>query len=575
MLTDLFYVGVGLAAAGTDAVSKATITANTRAFIGARGTATLTADADRVVDVSGDIVVTAVSNESAKAKIEGGSGSLLLAIGILQPEASISGDVEAYAGQNARIEADNVVFSTAVYPEVTGSAVTTRRAETELITGQVGLLASGSDVGSKATINGNVDAFVAAGASIVVPGDVTGAGDVKVIAKSVSTAIATAKGGSGAIGISVSLYETTATIGGTSAVTDPNDPADTNGGTHVWVAGDAHVTAKNLTLTAHAAQTATADIPELAVVGLIGAGADPRSTAKILADTTAELRAGAVISTPTGATNVSATSDNEASASADGGAGSIGVAASTSTLNATVGDGTRSLTSASVGAGANVTAASLSLGALGEYTATTDMLLVSVGLLGGGAGANANSTVNAPTRVTATDAILSLSGNVSFESSSSSTATATLRGGAGGFGGAVFDGTATSSITGETVAYISGSSTEIDGADRVDVHATILGAAAKSKASVGTGAAFSMGKATANANSDPVARAYITGAALGDTTPVGTSTSSPSGAVRPMPRPGPPAAAPSPSGSPTRSATTTRPSRPTSAPAPRSPPPAT
>src|SRR6185503_11733991 len=178
----------------------------------------------------------------------------------------------------------------------------------------------------------------------------------------------------------------------------------------------------------------------------------------------------------------------------------------------TVGDGTRTMTGASIAAGAGVTAASLSLGALGEYTATTDQLLVSIGLLGGGA--SANSTVNAPTRVTSTDAILTVSGNVSFESSSSSTATATLRGGAGGFGGAVFDGTATTSITGETVASISGSSTTIDGADRVDVHATILGAAAKSKATVGTGAAFSMGTATANANSDPAARAYITGAAL-------------------------------------------------------------
>ncbi|HEY3486047.1 MAG TPA: hypothetical protein VGK49_11735, partial [Ilumatobacteraceae bacterium] len=113
VLTDLFYVGVGLAAAGTDAVSTATITADTRAFIGARGTATLPADPDRVVDVSGDIIVTAVSDESAKAKIEGGEGSLLLAVGILQPEATISGDVEAYAGQNARVEGANVVFSTA------------------------------------------------------------------------------------------------------------------------------------------------------------------------------------------------------------------------------------------------------------------------------------------------------------------------------------------------------------------------------------------------------------------------------------------------------------------------------
>ena len=60
---------------------------------------------------------------------------------------------------------------------------------------------------------------------------------MKVIAKSVSTAIATAKGGDGAIGISVSLYATTATIGGTSSVTDPDDAADTNGGTHAWVAG--------------------------------------------------------------------------------------------------------------------------------------------------------------------------------------------------------------------------------------------------------------------------------------------------------------------------------------------------
>ena len=499
MITDLFYVGVGLVAAGKDAESVATISATTLAFIGAAGTATLTADPSRIVDVSGDVVVTAVSDESAKAKITGGSGSLLVTVDILEPRATITSNVQAYAGANSVIHAGNLTFATAGNPTSTTPTPTKRVAEAELLTGSVGLLGSGSDVAATATIDGNVDAWIADGATVVLPGATTDRGDLLLLADSIATATATGTGGNGSIGISVAMYDITASIG------------DTSGGTHAWVSGK--VTARNLTVTAHGVNTATVDIPEIVVIGLLGAGTQPEATATVVADTTAELRSTAVVSTPTGTTALSAHSVDEASAETDGGAGSLTVAASVATLNATIGDcaSACTMTGASILSGASVTTGGLSVGALGEYTVDTDMLLVSVGLLGGGGGADANSTIDADTVATATGASITATGNVTFTSRSSATATATLEGGAGGLGGAVFDGTAATLIEGDTIASITGSGTSINGANSVELTAEILGAQSKSKNTVGTGALFSMGKATSNATTDPVARAFIAG----------------------------------------------------------------
>ena len=109
VLSDLFYVGVALGPAGGEGTSQATLSANTRAFIGARtGTSVLPVNAGRRVVVTGDIVATALADMRATAKIGGGSGSILAAGRAFRPVAVVNGDVEAYAGENARIEGRNI-----------------------------------------------------------------------------------------------------------------------------------------------------------------------------------------------------------------------------------------------------------------------------------------------------------------------------------------------------------------------------------------------------------------------------------------------------------------------------------
>ena len=328
----LFYVGVSgiTAAVGT---SDAIINANTRAFIGPRDGATLSGEENRTdVDVTGDVIVRANADDDANAEIEGGSGSIIANGQNMKPTAAVNGDVESYIGQNAKVSATNLTLTT---EDSTTNADTQRSADADVVSGGVGGLGSGSNVEAVATIDGEVQVFIAGGAEI----DTT-SGTTTLQADSISVADAFAHGGNGSIGISVSLFSATARIGDAS-----------NGATKAWIEDNADVVAGNLKVAASADNTATTDL--LAVsVGLLGGGGNATSNATVNAGTEAYI-AGADISV-SGTIGIETVSATEANSKIRSGSGGIGVGAMDSTATANSLGATRSY----IGNGATIDDAS-------------------------------------------------------------------------------------------------------------------------------------------------------------------------------------------------------------------------
>ena len=93
--------------------SIAQVSSDTRAFIGARDTATAPASPANRVTVSGDVTVTAIADLVATARLDGASGSILATGQNFRPVATVSGDVSAYAGEGADIQAGSVTIRTA------------------------------------------------------------------------------------------------------------------------------------------------------------------------------------------------------------------------------------------------------------------------------------------------------------------------------------------------------------------------------------------------------------------------------------------------------------------------------
>lgn len=254
--SDLLYVGVGLGFAGSDARSEARINSDVNAFIGPRADTLLTVSDVPDIDISGDIVVRAISIDDAFAGLEGGTGSLIGAGNNMKPTATVNNYVQAYIGENTHISATNLTLTT---EDSTGSKKTSRSAEADVISGSVGGLGAGSDAEAVAVIDGEVSTYIAAGAFID-----TGLGTTTLQSDSVGVADAFGHGGTGSVGISVALFGATARIGDNSA-----DPA--SGTTSARVDDGARIKAANLKIASTSDNYAVTDL--LAVsVGLAGGG---------------------------------------------------------------------------------------------------------------------------------------------------------------------------------------------------------------------------------------------------------------------------------------------------------------
>ena len=180
-----------------------------------------------------------------------------------------------------------------------------RRAESDVVSGGVGGLGSGSDVEAVATIDGEVESYIASGADIN-----TAAGTTTILADSMSETDAFAHGGNGSVGISVSLFAGTARVGNAN-----------NGSTKAWIEDDASVISNDLSVSALADNNAKTDL--LAVsVGLAGGGGNASSVATTNADTEAFIE-GADIDVM-GTIDIQTESSGESKADIRSGAGGIG-----------------------------------------------------------------------------------------------------------------------------------------------------------------------------------------------------------------------------------------------------------
>ena len=319
VFTDLFYVGVGLGVDVATATSEANISTSVKAFVGPRDNATL-APGDQAIAVADTLTIRALATEIAEAKLTGGSGSLIANGNNFTPKAAITGNVEAYVGSNAQINARNLNVTTEK-----ANAKTRREVTADLFAASIGGLGSGSNSGSTATITGNVEATIRDGAKINVNNDGP-LGTVTVKADSIAKTDAIARGGNGSVGISVSLFEARSVIGD-----------GTNGNTAAWI-GDAEINTNNLAVEAIANNKATADV--LAVsIGLVGGGGRGESIALMNANTDASLQGSNLDAT--GNVSISANSTAETQSKVRSGAGSIIVGAISSQAKADTRGNTR------------------------------------------------------------------------------------------------------------------------------------------------------------------------------------------------------------------------------------------
>ena len=90
---------VGLAGGGNSQTSTATVSGNVEAYIGAQQDATTTSSDPTQINVPGNVGVTASSEDpTARAEADGGAGSVLISVTLVQATATLSGSVLAYVG---------------------------------------------------------------------------------------------------------------------------------------------------------------------------------------------------------------------------------------------------------------------------------------------------------------------------------------------------------------------------------------------------------------------------------------------------------------------------------------------
>ena len=261
-------------------------------------------------------------------------------VAALSADATVEGATRAYIGGNAVLNADDVSLA---------AQSTDNSALAGMTQVNVGLI----DVvvlNPKATTVHTVEAFVAGGANVT-------ADDLQVGATSVATATADVDT------VAVTAFN----------ITSVNPTAQVQGNTKAFV--DGAVTTADLTITANAQRTATADTMVVSI-GIIGSGAAADSTANVEGDTEVYFGSSSR-TTATGNVSANAIVNNRATSKTEGGSGGIvGVGFLDSSTNV------KGNTRAFMGAGAQVTqAGNFELQAVGVNTAKTDTLVGTGGVV--------------------------------------------------------------------------------------------------------------------------------------------------------------------------------------------------
>lgn len=186
---------------GMGATADAIISTATEAFVGPRpGTSPTGAAAD--IDVSGAVVVSALTNAAVDATLGGGDADAL-GVTVLLPNATIDNATRAAVGANVKLEAGSL--------DVTATAER-REATTLNVLAGIHILGGGGAATANATVKGFVEAPLGGASSTI---DVTG--PVKVIAQTeLSSAHSKAIVGSGSIFADVAVATANATNEGST-----------------------------------------------------------------------------------------------------------------------------------------------------------------------------------------------------------------------------------------------------------------------------------------------------------------------------------------------------------------------
>ena len=319
-------VGVALVGgAGSDA--QALSSGLTEARIGPAVGSTSPASPRQVV-VSGAVLVAARVNQTVTASAKGGTGGAV-GIGGLVVKAYADASSRAYIGNGANVQAGSLTIEVGGFGNTTNDPAL-RTVKAESVIGGVALVAGGGS-SSTSRITGSLDAYIGAGATVVVTGE------AMVRANGKSKADSTADGGNGGA-LAISVFFSTATIGGTGV------------GTRAWVGANANVRAGSLQLLANTTDDATATLLVVTVALLAGGGGTATATidsdaASYIGPTTGS--AATSVTTTSGVLNLLATSSQIATAKVTGGGGGgvnvsavNGNATVSSTVEAFIADGT-------------------------------------------------------------------------------------------------------------------------------------------------------------------------------------------------------------------------------------------
>jgi 6-phosphogluconolactonase (cycloisomerase 2 family) len=439
-------LSVSLAGAGASATNP--IHNTVAAQLGTSGGASSRIDAAGAVSLTASDTSSITANVPAIAVSLSTGGSF--AVGVSLSENTITSTVDASV-ENAVVDilAGNLALN--------ADSIATVDAELSPVTASIGIAAAAlSGANGVSTVGGHTQSWLGGGADVTLH-----SGRADLAAASTVNAKSAAKGGSGSTGLAVNALQAT-----TSIARD----------TTAFVGSGASLRGDGLRVQATSNYSATSDL--LGVALGVAAGSLGRSEAYVTGDTEAHIGAGkgrgaqapAIVDVAGGDIDVVATSHNTATAIGKGGGGG-GLAVSIFAADAGIGSGGGSVghgdaaTRAFVGEGASIVGGTLDLEATASDVATSDMLVVSIGVVGGGgafATAVGKGEVEAfidsgPAEAGIGVGVLvqpvALSGAVKVVATSNETLNASAAGGAGG-GIAVAGMTATTTSDSDVRAYL-------------------------------------------------------------------------------------------------------------------------
>ena len=150
---------LGLAANSTNVSSSTLFAVNVSAINGSGNSLTPTETHNTLAYIAGganlaaggaSLSVTATSNSSATADIEGGSGSVV-GVSVDLPSASITGSTLAYVGEGATVTAGSLNLQ---------SSAASQNVLAKIHAINVGILASGAGANADSSVSGNIEAFI-------------------------------------------------------------------------------------------------------------------------------------------------------------------------------------------------------------------------------------------------------------------------------------------------------------------------------------------------------------------------------------------------------------------------------